>query len=93
MGLGWAVSEQVVFLLLVFFSVSPLMVSPLPLPTATPTPTYCYPYHAVNDHYGNATELPCGRFGVPLPSPHASLYLEKDDLRARPACTAFPIKF
>ena len=25
-----------------------------------------------------ATELACGRFGVPLPSPHAPLYLEKD---------------
>ena len=37
-----------------------------------------------------ATELPRGRFGVPLPSPHAPLYLEKDDLRARIACAAFP---
>ena len=33
-------------------------------------------------------DSPCGRFGVPLPSPHAPLYLEQDDLRARTACTA-----
>ena len=32
-----------------------------------------------------------GRFGVLLPSPpRTRLYLEKDDLRARTACTAFP---
>ena len=36
-----------------------------------------------------ATELPCGRFGVPLPYPHAPLYLQKDDLRACTACTGF----
>ena len=35
-----------------------------------------------------ATELPCGQFGVPLPSPHAPLHLEKDNLRVRTACTA-----
>ena len=35
-----------------------------------------------------ATELPCGRFGVPHPSPRAPLYLGQDDLRARTACTA-----
>ena len=37
-----------------------------------------------------ATELPCGQFGVPLPSLRTPLYLEKGDLRARTACTAFP---
>ena len=28
---------------------------------------------------------------MPLPSPHAPLYQEKDDLRACTACTAFPL--
>ena len=37
-----------------------------------------------------ATELPCGRFGVPLPSPHVPLYLEKDDHRARTVCPHRP---
>ena len=37
-----------------------------------------------------ATELPHGRFGVPLPSPHAPLHLEEGNRRAHTARAAFP---
>ena len=65
--------------------------APFPPPHSFPlhsAPGNAFAHHV---HAPRATGLPCGRFGVPLRPPHAPLYLEKDDLRVRTACTAFPL--